>query len=34
MPDTEDQYFEGIDLLDSTKLVPEELVAGADRSAA
>ena len=26
MPDTEDQYFEGIDLLDSTKLVPEELV--------
>jgi catalase len=24
-PDTEDQYFEGIDLLDSTKLVPEEL---------
>jgi catalase len=26
MPDTEDQYFEGIDLLDSTKIVPEELV--------
>ena len=26
MPDTEDQYFEGIDLLDATKLVPEELV--------
>ena len=25
MPDTEDQTFEGIDLLDSTKLVPEEL---------
>ncbi|MGY6500995.1 MAG: catalase [Acidimicrobiales bacterium] len=25
MPDSEDQYFEGIDLLDSTKLVPEEL---------
>ena len=25
MPDTDDQYFEGIDLLDSTKLVPEEL---------
>jgi len=24
-PDTEDQFFEGIDLLDSTKLVPEEL---------
>lgn len=24
-PDTEDQLFEGIDLLDSTKLVPEEL---------
>jgi catalase len=24
-PDTNDQYFEGIDLLDSTKLVPEEL---------
>ncbi len=24
-PDTEDQTFEGIDLLDSTKLVPEEL---------
>ncbi len=24
-PDTEDQMFEGIDLLDSTKLVPEEL---------
>ena len=26
MPDTEDQMFEGIDLLDATKLVPEELV--------
>jgi catalase len=26
MPDTEDQRFEGIDLLDATKLVPEELV--------
>jgi catalase len=26
MPDSQDQYFEGIDLLDSTKLVPEELV--------
>ena len=26
LPDSEDQYFEGIDLLDSTKLVPEELV--------
>jgi catalase len=25
LPDTEDQMFEGIDLLDSTKLVPEEL---------
>jgi catalase len=25
MPDTEDQRFEGIDLLDSTKIVPEEL---------
>ena len=25
MPDTDDQYFEGIDLLDATKLVPEEL---------
>ncbi|MCU1359840.1 MAG: catalase [Ilumatobacteraceae bacterium] len=25
MPDTEDQYFNGIDLLDSTKIVPEEL---------
>jgi catalase len=25
MPDSEDQYFEGIDLLDSTKIVPEEL---------
>ena len=25
MPDTEDQRFKGIDLLDSTKLVPEEL---------
>jgi catalase len=27
MPDSDDQYFEGIDLLDATKLVPEELVA-------
>ena len=26
MPDSDDQYFEGIDLLDATKLVPEELV--------
>jgi len=26
MPDSDDQYFQGIDLLDSTKLVPEELV--------
>jgi catalase len=26
MPDSEDQYFQGIDLLDSTKIVPEELV--------
>ena len=26
MPDSEDQYFDGIDLLDSTKIVPEELV--------
>jgi catalase len=25
MPDSDDQFFEGIDLLDSTKLVPEEL---------
>jgi catalase len=25
MPDTDDQYFHGIDLLDSTKIVPEEL---------
>jgi catalase len=25
MPDSDDQYFEGIDLLDSTKIVPEEL---------
>jgi catalase len=25
LPDTEDQHFEGIDLLDATKLVPEEL---------
>jgi catalase len=25
MPDTDDQLFEGIDLLDSTKIVPEEL---------
>jgi catalase len=24
-PDSEDQYFEGIDLLDATKIVPEEL---------
>ena len=27
MPDTEDEMFEGIDLLDPTKFVPEELVA-------
>jgi catalase len=27
MPDSDDQYFQGIDLLDSTKIVPEELVA-------
>ena len=27
MPDSEDEYFEGIDLLDATKIVPEELVA-------
>ncbi|MCU1387133.1 MAG: katE, partial [Ilumatobacteraceae bacterium] len=26
MPDSDDQYFNGIDLLDATKLVPEELV--------
>src|SRR5688572_20170990 len=26
MPDTDDQLFEGIDLLDATKIVPEELV--------
>ena len=26
MPDSDDEYFEGIDLLDSTKMVPEELV--------
>jgi catalase len=26
MPDSQDQYFEGIDLLDATKIVPEELV--------
>ena len=26
MPDSDDQYFRGIDLLDATKLVPEELV--------
>jgi catalase len=26
MPDSDDQYFDGIDLLDATKLVPEELV--------
>jgi catalase len=25
MPDSDDQYFNGIDLLDSTKIVPEEL---------
>ncbi|HEY0520001.1 MAG TPA: catalase [Ilumatobacteraceae bacterium] len=25
MPDAEDQYFNGIDLLDATKIVPEEL---------
>ena len=25
LPDSEDQTFEGIDLLDATKLVPEEL---------
>jgi len=25
MPDTEDEYFHGIDLLDATKIVPEEL---------
>ena len=29
LPDTEDQMFEGIDLLDPTKLVPEELAPGA-----
>ena len=27
-PDTEEQTFEGIDLLDPTKLVPEELAPG------
>ena len=32
LPDTDDQYFEGIDLLDATKLVPEELAPGAGRS--
>src|SRR5688572_33427431 len=26
MPDTEDQFFEEIDLLDATKIVPEERV--------
>jgi catalase len=26
LPDTEDQMFEGIDLLDPTKIIPEELV--------
>src|ERR1700709_105736 len=26
MPDTDDEHFAGIDLLDSTKLVPEEMV--------
>ena len=26
MPDSDDQYFDGIDLLDATKIVPEELV--------
>ena len=26
MPDSDDQYFQGIDLLDATKMVPEELV--------
>src|SRR5688572_14645467 len=26
MPDSDDQYFNGIDLLDATKIVPEELV--------
>src|ERR1700712_5061414 len=26
MPDSDDEYFQGIDLLDSTKIVPEELV--------
>ncbi len=25
LPDTDDQFFEGIDLLDATKIVPEEL---------
>ena len=30
-PDTEDQTFEGIDLLDATKIVPEEARPGADR---
>jgi catalase len=26
MPDSDDQYFNGIDLLDATKIIPEELV--------
>ncbi|MCU1398699.1 MAG: catalase [Acidimicrobiales bacterium] len=26
MPDSDDQYFNGIDLLDATKIVPEEIV--------
>ena len=26
MPDSDDQYFNGIDLLDATKIVPEEPV--------
>jgi catalase len=26
MPDSDDEYFQGIDLLDATKIVPEELV--------
>ena len=34
LPDTADQMFEGIDLLDPTKIVPEELAPGAaDRAA-
>ena len=33
MPDDGTDTFEGIDLLDPTKIVPEELVAGAARSA-